>query len=157
MLVNSQSRAVLLDAEDATDATPGLSSPRSASVPDVEAANQAAKSVKTATDVAATASHPAEGCTSRCPPSPTVLNAPPKEAENGEDEDEEEQKNEDSKETSGSREAPAIMEILENDPHNFALKKMGVLTAIAIFIHNFPEGQYIIALKIFLLLLFSSE
>jgi zinc transporter, ZIP family len=39
-----------------------------------------------------------------------------------------------------SREMPAVVEILTNDPHNFALKKMGMLTAVAIAIHNFPEG-----------------
>lgn len=39
-----------------------------------------------------------------------------------------------------SRTAPDVMQVIENDPHNHALHKMGLLTALAIFIHNFPEG-----------------
>jgi len=40
-----------------------------------------------------------------------------------------------------SRAPPAVVEILKADPdHAFALKRMGLLTALAIFIHNFPEG-----------------
>lgn len=35
---------------------------------------------------------------------------------------------------------PDVMAILQDDHHQFALMKMGLLTALAIFIHNFPEG-----------------
>lgn len=35
---------------------------------------------------------------------------------------------------------PDVMKILLEDHHQFALMKMGMLTALAIFIHNFPEG-----------------
>jgi len=31
-------------------------------------------------------------------------------------------------------------EVMKNDPHSFALKRMGLMTAVVIFIHNFPEG-----------------
>lgn len=41
---------------------------------------------------------------------------------------------------STSRQAPAVVEIMQKNHHNFALKKMGILTGLAIFIHNFPEG-----------------
>lgn len=41
---------------------------------------------------------------------------------------------------SPGREAPAVVEMIKNDPHCFALQKMGVLTAVSIAIHNFPEG-----------------
>jgi len=41
---------------------------------------------------------------------------------------------------SPGREAPAVIEMIKNDPHCFALQKMGVLTAVSIAIHNFPEG-----------------
>ena len=40
-----------------------------------------------------------------------------------------------------SRTPPAVVEIMESDHHSFMLKKMGLLTGIAIFIHNFPEGE----------------
>ena len=40
-----------------------------------------------------------------------------------------------------SRTPPAVVEIMEGDHHSFMLKKMGLLTGIAIFIHNFPEGE----------------
>ena len=146
ILANSQSQAVLLDAEDATDNTPGLSSPRSTRAADIEAANleTVEKTTKAVASMAATASSPAEGCNSRCPPSSIVLDHSSK-ARDDDDDDGEEDSNENNKEISGSRdasEAPAaIMEILKSDPHNFALKKMGILTAIAIFIHNFPEGK----------------
>lgn len=39
-----------------------------------------------------------------------------------------------------SRQAPDVMNVINDDPHNMALHKMGMLTALAIFIHNFPEG-----------------
>jgi zinc transporter ZupT len=39
-----------------------------------------------------------------------------------------------------SRTPPAVVELMEADHHAFMLKKMGVLTALALFIHNFPEG-----------------
>lgn len=41
---------------------------------------------------------------------------------------------------STSRTPPAVVELMESDHHSFMLKKMGLLTALAIFIHNFPEG-----------------
>lgn len=41
---------------------------------------------------------------------------------------------------SSSRTPPAMVEILEADHHTFMLKKMGLLTALALFVHNFPEG-----------------
>jgi zinc transporter ZupT len=40
-----------------------------------------------------------------------------------------------------SRTPPAVVAIMESDHHSFMLKKMGLLTGIAIFIHNFPEGE----------------
>ncbi len=143
VIAASQSRAVLLNNEDATDANPGTASPRSNSMPgatDVEAGQQ-----QHAAKMAAAASSPAAICTSRCPPSPTAMvSNNPNAAEDHENDDAEEQEkdtNTPAEETTNSREAPApIMEFLENDPHNFALKKMSILTAIAIFIHNFPEG-----------------
>jgi len=148
VIKSSQSRAVLLTAEDETDTVPGTTSSRSNSMPvrDVEAGQQ-----QNAAKLAATASSPAAICTSRCPPSPTIRRSQNRDTvgdENatGSDDVEEEKKTNtatDSNEenTTSSREPPApIMEFLENDPHNFALKKMGMLTAIAIFIHNFPEG-----------------
>ena len=39
-----------------------------------------------------------------------------------------------------SRQAPDVMNVINDEPHNMALHKMGMLTALAIFIHNFPEG-----------------
>lgn len=39
-----------------------------------------------------------------------------------------------------SRTPPAVVELMEADHHAFMLKKMGLLTAMALFIHNFPEG-----------------
>jgi ZIP family zinc transporter len=140
----SQSRAVLLNNEDETDTNPGTASPRSNSLPvvrDVES-GQAAKKM------AATATSPAAMCNSRCPLSPTLVasNDPDTpgnddDAGGSEDTQEESKKTTSTNENTSSREAPApIMEMLESDPHNFALKKMGILTAIAIFIHNFPEG-----------------
>lgn len=39
-----------------------------------------------------------------------------------------------------SRQAPDVINVINDDPHNMALHKMGLLTALAIFIHNFPEG-----------------
>lgn len=39
-----------------------------------------------------------------------------------------------------SRQAPDVVNVINDDPHNMALHKMGLLTALAIFIHNFPEG-----------------
>jgi zinc transporter ZupT len=39
-----------------------------------------------------------------------------------------------------SRAPPGVVEIMEGDHHSFMLKKMGLLTGLAIFIHNFPEG-----------------
>jgi len=145
---SSQSRAVLLTAEDETDTLPGTNSSQSNSLPvgDVEAGQQSAAKL------AATASNPAALCTSRCPPSPTIVSSKRTDTAGDDDatggDDAEEENNKDDKpesneenNTTSSREPPApIMDYLENDPHNFALKKMGVLTAIAIFIHNFPEG-----------------
>ena len=40
-----------------------------------------------------------------------------------------------------SRAPPGVVEIMEGDHHSFMLKKMGLLTGLAIFIHNFPEGE----------------
>jgi hypothetical protein len=34
-----------------------------------------------------------------------------------------------------------VVEIMESDHHSFMLKNMGLLTGIAIFIHNFPESE----------------
>lgn len=160
-LAASQSRAVLLNAEDATDTTPGAASPRSAPVPGVlDATADAAQAASTV----AVAAGPAAGCASRCPPSPEVLGttAPATSPDDGSADDksgDEEQgkipqagtspgaKNGGKKGSgtaegeSTSREAPApLMEMIESDPHNFALKKMGILTCIAIALHNFPEG-----------------
>ncbi|KAG7667152.1 hypothetical protein Ndes2526B_g04342 [Nannochloris sp. 'desiccata'] len=148
VIASSQSRAVLLNAEDETDTVPGTTSSRSNTMPvrDVEAGQQ------NVAKIAATANSPSAICTSRCPPSPTLMKtkgpdtAGDEEAAGGSDDAEQEKKDDNEtgpneENTTSSREAPApIMEFLENDPHNFALKKMGVLTAIAIFIHNFPEG-----------------
>lgn len=39
-----------------------------------------------------------------------------------------------------SRQSPDVMTLITSDPHSIALHKMGLLTALAIFIHNFPEG-----------------
>ena len=39
-----------------------------------------------------------------------------------------------------SRQSPDVMALITSDPHSTALHKMGLLTALAIFIHNFPEG-----------------
>ncbi len=39
-----------------------------------------------------------------------------------------------------SRQSPDVMALITSDPHSIALHKMGLLTALAIFIHNFPEG-----------------
>jgi zinc transporter, ZIP family len=143
-IANSQSRAVLLNNEDETDTARGNASPSSAiTSADIEAG---------AARVAATASSPAAICNSRCPVSTVAVTntdttnpANPEGSnndDNADDDDEEENKNTPVVEgASNSREAPAaLIELLESDPHNFALKKMGVLTAIAIFIHNFPEG-----------------
>jgi len=47
-------------------------------------------------------------------------------------------KNSDNERT--SRQQPDIVNAISQDPHNIALHKMGLLTALAIFIHNFPEG-----------------
>lgn len=35
---------------------------------------------------------------------------------------------------------PDVLQLLQDDPHSAALMRTGVLTAIAIFCHNFPEG-----------------
>jgi ZIP family zinc transporter len=170
-LAASQSRAVLLNAEDATDNDLGTASPRSAPGPTtvLDATSDAAN----AASAVATAVGPAAGCTSRCPPSPEVLGAAAAAAAAADDSSSGSEKSGDEEEgnaqqmnntpgssskrscfgkrkkkeggtavgESGSREAPApIMEMIENDPHNFALKKMGILTCIAIALHNFPEG-----------------
>ena len=39
-----------------------------------------------------------------------------------------------------TREQPSVMDVICSDPHHKALHKMGLLTAAAIFLHNFPEG-----------------
>ncbi|EFN53619.1 expressed protein [Chlorella variabilis] len=46
-----------------------------------------------------------------------------------------------------SRTPPAVVEIMEADHHSFMLKKMGVLTALALFIHNFPGMMVYISIK----------
>jgi len=45
-----------------------------------------------------------------------------------------------SDEDRSSRQSPDVMALITSDPHSIALHKMGLLTALAIFIHNFPEG-----------------
>lgn len=35
---------------------------------------------------------------------------------------------------------PDVLQLVQEDPHHAALMRTGVLTAIAIFCHNFPEG-----------------
>ena len=39
-----------------------------------------------------------------------------------------------------TREQPSVMDVINSDPHHRALHKMGLLTALAICLHNFPEG-----------------
>jgi ZIP family zinc transporter len=39
-----------------------------------------------------------------------------------------------------SRQAPDVVNLISQDPHSVALHRMGLLTGLAIFIHNFPEG-----------------
>lgn len=53
------------------------------------------------------------------------------------DEDQEDQIQEEDR---TSRQAPDVVNLISQDPHSIALHRMGLLTALAIFIHNFPEG-----------------
>lgn len=41
---------------------------------------------------------------------------------------------------STSRQQPHVMSVIHEDPHSTALHKMGLLTAFAVCLHNFPEG-----------------
>lgn len=52
----------------------------------------------------------------------------------------EDDREEENEEDRSSRQAPDVINVINDDPHSVALHKMGLLTALAIFIHNFPEG-----------------
>jgi len=85
---------------------------------------------------------PAVLSTSRC--IPPACETPTKRVTSEQDPDELENELNETQETSNqettSRQAPEVINIINQDPHNQALHKMGLLTALAIFLHNFPEG-----------------
>jgi len=86
---------------------------------------------------------PAVLSTSRC--IPPACETPTKRVTSEQDPDELENELNESQEVSNqeqrtSRQAPEVINIINQDPHNQALHKMGLLTALAIFLHNFPEG-----------------
>lgn len=85
---------------------------------------------------------PAVLSTSRC--IPATCETPTKRVTSEQDPDESENELNENQEISHeertSRQAPEVINVINQDPHNQALHKMGLLTALAIFLHNFPEG-----------------
>ena len=128
-LAASQSQAVLLNAEDATDGCGGAASPRSdaAAETDVEAGRSGASPIVDAVSMGS------PGSTSRCAPTPMVATRQPGSPRPGGSQEGDCTPREQEKDAAAAaaadatatREQPDIMQFLENDPHNFALKKMG--------------------------------
>lgn len=130
--MHSASRANLLANEDAATATNATRPPSVSNVgEDVEAANEGASASTNALAVAQTS--PKKG-------SAVVISSQTIEGREGGCEAGEDCQKAPGQAPSPSREPPAVVELMQDDCHNFALKKMGILTAAAIFIHNFPEG-----------------
>lgn len=149
----SRSQATLLTAEDSAVVQSGRHSPTSIAIDghDDDVDVEPGSDISNATSIEAVAVTTSSKCTSRCPPIPII--ATRHQCSNEEDGPASKLHESDTQDkptgaagggmTAGitsTREQIDIMHVLEEDPHNFALHKMGILTATAIFLHNLPEG-----------------
>lgn len=136
---NTTSKTVLLEEEAANPArvdSEDVLDGNNDHVKDIESQDEEIKRIEHVAPLPATMSTSrsvAVGCESPTRRVVTSEHDPDAQSESQEDEGEKE-------EDRSSRQAPDVMNVMNDDPHNMALHKMGLLTALAIFIHNFPEG-----------------